>query len=57
MLKTFSKVSAGVSIAALLSSAAFAEMVYNRGNSDRSGIARSAQNLDGLRGAYPARPL
>jgi len=32
MLKTFSKVLAGVSIAALLSSAAFAEMVYNRGN-------------------------
>ena len=33
MLQTFSKVLAGVSIVALLSTAAFAEVVYNRGNS------------------------
>ena len=33
MLKRLVKVSAGVALAALLSSAAFAEMVWNRGNS------------------------
>src|SRR5215207_4088099 len=33
MLKTLTKLTAGVALAALLSSAAFAEMVYNRGNS------------------------
>ena len=33
MLKTLTKLTAGVALAALLSSAAFAERVYNRGNS------------------------
>jgi oligopeptide transport system substrate-binding protein len=33
MLKTFAKLAAGVGLAALLASSAFAEMVWNRGNS------------------------
>ena len=33
MLKTLAKISAGVALAAMLSTAAFAEMVWNRGNS------------------------
>ena len=43
MLKRLAKISAGVALAAMLSSAAFAEMVCNRGNRRDPEIARSAQ--------------
>jgi hypothetical protein len=39
MLKTLMKVVAGVALATLLNSAAFAEVVYNRGNSAGAGVA------------------
>ena len=57
MLKRLVKISAGVALAAMLSSAAFAEVVSTAATSADPRIARSAQDVDRLRGAYPARPV